>query len=511
MTGRALLAGMVAMLLAAGSASAAEVVSKRAEAVAATLYQSYRGYPDIALIAETRPVDLPAGDSVIRFDDVVSTLLPQSAQVSGLPEPPRESDFDFDLFDTATVLRKSLGQPVELIQTPPKSAEIRRSGTLVSDQGVVAFAGSTGVEALGCGGPPARLRLSPPAGLRSTPSLSVHLRVARAGRYSLHLSYLAEKLSWKAVYVAKIATGGYRLELEGLIVLDNGTATSFDHVPTRFVAGEISRFREEEEPDLAETLFGRDCWGQARTSDPVRDVEFQGKPVIRPAAAPGGMLGGVISGKALFGSSLQREVVVENLGDLKLFRLDEPLRIAAHQQKLFTFMTAPAVTAAPLFVARVMDRNSPAAVGQSTVVDKPMLTAWRVRNSKALGLGKPLPHGTATLYRGGGYLGDARLATDVAENESFELTGTPDAGVTYDWTITADITANSARNRTHIATLKNTTAHPVAIELRLPQREGRSILSGLLGATTKAGSFIWPTSLAAHQTKTLTFVTRDAD
>ncbi len=145
------------LLLLAGGAAAGEVVSTAPDAVSATLYQSYRGAPDVALIVETRTVDLPAGDSVLRFDGVASTLIPATAQVSGLAEPPRESDFDFALFDAATILRKSVGQPVDLVESPPKSAEIHHRGELAAEQGVITLKGDEGLESFGCGGPAARL------------------------------------------------------------------------------------------------------------------------------------------------------------------------------------------------------------------------------------------------------------------------------------------------------------------------------------------------------------------
>src|SRR5579859_6470299 len=130
------------LLLLAGGAEAAEVVSKAPEAVSATLYQSYRGLPDVALIVETRTVELPEGDSVLRFDGVASTLIPATAQVSGLAVPPHESDFDFDLSDAATILRKSLGQSVDLVEGP----EVHHRGQLLADEGVVLLKNGEGVE-----------------------------------------------------------------------------------------------------------------------------------------------------------------------------------------------------------------------------------------------------------------------------------------------------------------------------------------------------------------------------
>ena len=53
------------------------VFSPRADSVAVTIYRD-----DLALITETRTVDLPAAAVTLVIEDVVETLLPQSAIVT---------------------------------------------------------------------------------------------------------------------------------------------------------------------------------------------------------------------------------------------------------------------------------------------------------------------------------------------------------------------------------------------------------------------------------------------
>ena len=75
------------------------VVSPRADSVAVTIYRD-----DLALVTETRTVDLPASPVTLVFEDVVETLLPQSAIVTDLGRPLAESNFDFDRLTPRSLL-----------------------------------------------------------------------------------------------------------------------------------------------------------------------------------------------------------------------------------------------------------------------------------------------------------------------------------------------------------------------------------------------------------------------
>lgn len=489
---------LLAALLAAGSwasaAFAADVVSSGPDAVTATLYQSAEGYPDVALINETRAVDLPGGEVVLHFDDVASTMIPQTAQITGLPGVVRESDFDYDLFDTATVLRKSIGHPVELVRTPPKSAEIHRFGTLISDQGVVALQMGSEIEVIGCGGPPSRLVMEAPPGLRDKPALSVHLKIAVAGRHTIHLRYLAGGLRWRAVYLATLAKDRHYLALEGRIVIDNTTATSFRHVPTRFVAGDMARLWGTRPPQIRTDRLARSCWGNGRTSDPVfRDFgpSNEGQQIrAMSGAAP------------MAAKPNGRDVGLERLGDLKLYRLEEPVTIAANQQKLFAFLAFPKVKVEPRYTA---------VLPLIDVVDAvPAQVSWRSSNRKSSGLGKPLPHGGVTLYASDhSYLGEDALQTEVAEGGEVQLTGRPSGDVLFSDRIVSEERNGKSSDRTYHVTLRNTTGGPAKVMVRsspVPLRRYSWVSKGKM---TTGDAVALTVTLQAHETRVVSFVSSD--
>ena len=475
------------LLLLAGGAAAGEVVSKAPDAVSATLYQSYRGLPDVALIVETRTVDLPAGDSVLRFDGVASTLIPATAQVSGLSEAPRESDFDFDLFDAATILRKSIGKIVELIEYQSKSPEIHHRGELVADEGVIALKGDEGVESFGCGGPAARLEVPVPKGLRAVPSLSVQLHSDRAERREVHLAYLAGDLRWHAAYVAKVAADRRHVLLTGRILLDNNTATSFDNVPARFVADDVNRGFGTQAPRIAVQPVRRDCWPLARSTDPIgwdpgRDyLDRMTREMVAVSVDGARRMANAVSMPAPMAAAAQA-VTLEKLGDLKLYRLSEPVRIAARQQKFFDFIAFPKVAAEPAYsvsypVAAAIEGGSAQSV-------------WHFRDKAEKGLGKPLPKGAVTLYGGdGAYWGDDALRNDVAEGEEFDLKGPRLGEVTFDHWLTKEERGAGKVERSHVLMIHNNLPEPVKVEV----------------AEAAGGKL----TLAAHETRRIEYDTMD--
>src|SRR5690606_35507391 len=67
------------------------VYSPRADAVAIAIYRD-----NLALITETRTVDLPDSAITLVIEGVVGTLLPQSAVIADIARPLAEANFDFD-------------------------------------------------------------------------------------------------------------------------------------------------------------------------------------------------------------------------------------------------------------------------------------------------------------------------------------------------------------------------------------------------------------------------------
>ena len=408
----------IAWLLAVGPAAAADVVSEKPDAVSVTIYNSGHGstadFTDkdnapymraggLAMITETRSVDLPAGPVEIQFRGVADTMIAQTAEIDGLPAVTTERNFDYDLLSPGSLVAKSIGRTVHRVRTDPKTGKSVTEDAVIRSgpDGVVLDFGDR-VEALHCSGLPERLVFDrTPDGLTDRPTLSVRTDTPKAGRYTLKLSYIASALNWSADYVARVRPDGRTLDLTGFITLANFGDVSFVQSPTALVAGRLATTGEDEPIDLAARALATHCW-------PV-GLRFK---VRRPLARGADKAVGFTSVSPLTteGSQDVQEVVVTGsridpraLGDYKLYPLPAPTTVAARQIKQVQFLDQQGVTFERYYSAAVVIWNN----GLSDDDEESGAPEVRVRfmNTTAQGLGKPLPSGTLSLQAPDGHGG----------------------------------------------------------------------------------------------------------
>ncbi len=348
--------------------AAADVVSKAPDAVAVTVYRDHAataaslrnegggGASGLAMIAETRTVDLPAGRTRIAFQGVADAIIPASAALTGLPGRLVERNFDYDLLDPGSLIEKSVGQRVTIRRTNPRTGKVTEEpATLRSGPDGVVAQTSHGVEALGCGaGPQALVFDHLPPGLAAQPTLSVIADAPRAGRYRLTLSYLAVRIDWSADYVARLSADGATLDLTGWLTLSNRSGMSFADAPTAVVAGALARVAPDL-PDISPKQVETECWPMGTTSDFTRPAAPEGlardEAANMPEPAPPPM-------QRMFGSFMaaapmaKPRVQATSLGDYKLYSLVEPTTVAAMQTKQIRFLHQTGVSFETLYVAR---------------------------------------------------------------------------------------------------------------------------------------------------------------
>ncbi len=394
------------MLLPFGGAWA-DAVSPAPDAVAVTIYHddglstAALLHPDrtpwvqdegLALIRETRQIDLPAGPSLIRFRGVASTMVPQTATIDGLPAGALERNFDYDLLSPGSLLAKSIGQTVHLIRTDPKTGKrtdvpaIVRTGP---DGAMLEIDGK--FEALGCSGLPERLVFDKaPDGLTDTPTLTVRTNAPAAGRYTVTLTYIATGLNWSADYVAHVHGGA--LDLSGWLTLANFGSTGFGHVPIAAVAGHLNTTGEDK-PVHAEALaLATECWPTDIDWATRRHLNeaFRALNLAEPAPPPPAPMAVMVETVVVTG---EKKAAQRQLGDYKLYQLPEPTDMPAHETKQVLFLDQHDVPFERLYRYRVSD-ESQAGANPSTLV-------LRLTNKAEAGLGKPLPAGNVAVTEPG--------------------------------------------------------------------------------------------------------------
>ena len=515
----------LALLLLPAAAQAAEVTSRAPEASSLVIYRDSGGAratqdagDGVALVVETRTVDLPAGLSTIRFQGVADTMVPQTAVVEGLPAPVDERNFDYDLLTPGALVARAVGERVRLVRTLPGSGQVQeRTGVIRAAPEGVLIETDGGVEAYQCSGLPERLVFDrAPPGLRDSPTLSMQVMAPRAGRYTLKLGYLAVGFNWSADYVANLGADGTSLELHGWLTLANGSRTSFPAAPTQVVAGTLSRSADTQ--PVAVEIQGRptNCWPTATWAQMMERVEFMAyRSMAAPPPPPAPMM-------AMAMADRLEEVMVKgarkaaqsDLGDYKLYTLPDPTAVAANQIKQVAFLDD---TRAPF--DRVYRFRGEAFDGESEPEQDPQgELILKFRNERAPngpgGLGVALPSGLVTVMQTRADGSRMFVGEQSVEDTPVGLPVELPMGVSREVTATAAValtTQGRLRRAAKTLTFRNTRATPVEVEVREGVTGADFKLIGEDRAhTNRASDLVWTVRLAPGASAELKYTTEQS-
>jgi len=506
---------LLAGLLWTGSAAAQPIVTSPAPgAVDVTVYRdpdrgeramNLRFLNGFALISETRRVRLPAGESVVRFEGVAGGIVPQSAIVTGFPDGVVERNRDAYLLSPGTLLDRSLGRRVHLRRTSGATGEVREYEAIVRSgaQGAVVLETEEGIEALRCSGPRETIVYDEvPPGLSAKPTLSVRTRTTAAVDADVTLSYLATGFDWQANYVAELAPDGRTVDLFAWLTLGSQDETSFPDADTQAVAGRINYTRAAVPPSEGPPLRLQ-CWPAGTTSDiPLEQFQRNADAIVVTgarmrtgavrAAPPPPAPEAMVSDMPLAVVALQEE-----LGDLKLYRIPEPVTVAANSQKQVALLVRQDVKVDIVYRAAVPP-------GLVTGLQQPRRFLV-TRNRTAEGLGVPLPSGRVALFterQGRPFLtGQGRLE-DRAVGDDVEIGFAPSPNVQLTGRLVATDRAGRWRDFELIVT--NSLPEPVRFEASLPpQPDTRLIPATRLGE--RDGAPLWTVRVPANGTATLRY------
>ncbi|MBK8165970.1 MAG: DUF4139 domain-containing protein [bacterium] len=319
---------------------------------------------DLALVRETRSIDLPAGEVRLEFRDVPARIDPVTLLVAA-GEPGRfeilEQNYEFDLLSYQRILEKYVGRDVAWIQEDGS----RVQGTLLGMSGGPVFrVGEEIVFEV-----PGRLALPDlPANLRDRPTLAWLASSSKRGALDVEASYLTRGLSWQADYVLQLDEAGRRADLQAWVSVDNRSGGSFEGARLLLVAGDINQVAP-----APEMLMAMDT--------------------VMKAAPPRGF-------------------VEEALYDYHLYTLQQPTTLLDNQIKQIALFEASGLGVKKHY--RLQGRTH-FFRGVGRLDDRPSVdVSYSWENTQANGLGKPLPAGVVRVYgrsSGGGrqLLGEDRI------------------------------------------------------------------------------------------------------
>ena len=363
-----------------------------------------------AMISETRTVTLPPGESTIRFTGVAEGMIAVSAIVTGLPGGTIEKNRNAALLSPAALVDGTLGNRVTITRTNPATGTEQSERAIVrtrADGGIV-LQTSQGYEAVRCAGLPERLTFDGvPPGLSAQPVFSIDTSDATGGTYKVQLTYLAWGFDWQAHYVATLAEGGAKgrkqMRMLSWLTLVNDNGQNFENAELLAVAGTHnveSDFEQLAAPPRGEPLR-LECWPIGSTATGAYPEPYPAPPPMPPAMADMITVTGARMQRESFEAASPVAVLAgeENLGDLKLFRVPEPITVNAKGLKQVAFLARDEVRGE--FIHKV-----DCALYRPLEPDEafgPARLVFRTDNESRNGLGVSLPRGGVTVFEPSSY------------------------------------------------------------------------------------------------------------
>ncbi|MBB5684258.1 DUF4139 domain-containing protein [Sphingobium boeckii] len=507
---------LLALLLPAPLLAQVAVTSPAPDGVSVSVYRDpdrgeggiNRWWPNgFALITETRTIDIPQGEAQIRFEGVADSILAESAIVTGLPGGVKQKNRDAAVLSPAALMDFAIGKRVSVRRTILATGAVREEDAIVraGPNGGVVIEGAGGVEALRCTGLPEALLFDKiPEGLSDKPVLSVLTISDRPARATVTLSYLAGGFDWAANYVAELAPDGATMDLFAWATLANATGQSFVNANTNTIAGKLNRTTANASPAPPVPMLRLSCWPRGTTSDiPERSAEdLYGEndfPSPPPPPAPMAMMSPAME-IVVTGSRADARMVAqqEELGDLKLYRIPEPVTVAAKSQKQVAMIDQKGIPVESL--VRFM-------VEPFTSHDiQPGQRILKTRNDKANHLGLALPSGTVELFAPGAgrmLLAGKTSLRDLAVNEDVEFKLGTAPGVNMNHVI---LQVNKRGDTTRAeATITSDSAAPQLVEAQFVLPDGAKILDSSEKLGRKDGLPLWRVTVPANGAVTLSY------
>ncbi len=352
--------------------------------LALTVYNS-----NLSLVRDVRQLNLPAGESVLRFMDIAASINPATVHFRSLTDPSKldvaEQNYEYDLLDPNKLLQKFVGREVTLVR--PKMAggsteydEVK--ATLLSLNGAPVWKiGNEVVTGLSY----ESIRFPElPENLYERPTLLWTLENTGARRQRVEASYLTANLSWSADYVLNVAKDEESGDLDGWVTLVNHSGTAFKNASLQLVAGDLHRVMAQNGMDEMRAMAGL-----AKAA---------------PASAP-----------------FQQE----SFSEYHLYSLNRKTSIFDQESKQISLLNATRFPVRKVYVVNGQYYYYRQAAQPGAPVKDPVQVFYKFKNDEKAGLGMPLPAGTIRVYqqdsRGGSLFAGEDHIDHTPKNEDISL------------------------------------------------------------------------------------------
>lgn len=310
----------------------------------------------IALVRETRSMDLPNGEFHLDFLDIASEIDPTSVYFKSLTKPTAvrilEQNYLFDLMTPGKLMEKYVGETV-MLKRP-----LGETGTYETIEGTLLSSNSGHVYQFGD-----KIHLNPfgevilpelPGDLVSKPTLSWLLANTKEGNHKCEVSYITKGVRWNADYVCVVAAGDDFIDLTGWVTIENTSGAAYPDATLKLIAGDIHRI------------------------EPPRRRRDRESKVLWSASAEG------------------RGFEEKSFFEYHLYTLGRKATIRNREKKQMNLLSADHI---PVEKAYVLERNTLAPRKQTREEKKKVSVKFRFKNDGESNLGMPLPKGRFRVYK----------------------------------------------------------------------------------------------------------------
>lgn len=342
---------------------------------------------NFAVVRDSIPLDLKAGSNRIRYTDATIYLEPDSVT---LRDPSGKlalrilaQSYRADPVSMSALLAHYEGRTIEFLVRTPEKTEIV-SGRIISagagapppypdgyrapDQGRQPLIEVAGKLRFDLPGTPLFPAL--PSGFILKPSLDWIVYAAAPAKLNAELAYITAGMNWQAAYNIVQSSAG-RLEMVGWVSIENRAGKTFENARIKLMAGDLSKIMR---PDLLPRQF-----------------------------AVGGVIGGVPGG-------LPPAVAEKSFDQYHLYTLPTAVTLHDKESKQIEFLRANNIRSDVVYVydGLKLDRDRMRMMPAESIRMDPSFglqstkKVWVMRefeNTKANGLGIPLPKGRTRFYR----------------------------------------------------------------------------------------------------------------
>ncbi len=202
---------------------------------------------NLALIKDTRKIELPVGEGELRFMDVASYIMPETVLVKSLNSSESltilEQNYEYDLMNENKLLDKYVGKKIKIVDWNEfkDRKDIVEAVLLSNNQGQIYKIN----DEIYLGHPGYKILPEIPENLIAKPTLTWLYENKTKEQQNIEVSYLTNNITWKADYVMVLNKDDLYSDLSGWITLDNRSGAIYKNASLKLVAGEVNRVEEE--------------------------------------------------------------------------------------------------------------------------------------------------------------------------------------------------------------------------------------------------------------------------